>query len=106
SGYTGTAAVTANTGAGNYTGDANDTYTFTVVNGGTVGTDNNIQLSYSDSTGANTGTITLNSGDAGVFQNVAQGLQVQFGAGTLVAGQSFTVKAYVPTVQQAANASV
>jgi flagellar hook-associated protein 2 len=106
SGFTGTSVPTANTGAGNYTGASNDTYTFTVVNGGTVGTDNNIQLSYTDSSGDNTGTITLNSGDANVFQNVAQGLQIELGAGTLVAGQSFSVKAYVPTVQQASNASV
>ena len=97
---------TANTGAGAYTGNANDTYAFTVVQGGTVGTDNNIQLSYTDATGANTGTITLSSADAGVFQNVAQGLQLQLSAGTLVAGQSFTVKTYVPTVQQASHASV
>ncbi len=106
SNYTGTAVPTANTGAGNYTGDANDTYTFTVVQGGTVGTDNNIELSFADSTGANAGTITLNSGDAGVLQNVAQGLQIQLSAGTLVAGQTFSVKTYVPTVQQATNASV
>jgi flagellar hook-associated protein 2 len=104
--YTGTATPTANTGAGGYTGAANNTYTFTVVNSGTVGTDNNLQVSYTDSTGANTGTITLNSSDAGVAKNVAQGIQVQFAAGTLVAGQTFTVKAYTPVVQQAANAAV
>ena len=66
-----------------------DTYTFTVVNGGTVGTDNGIQLSYRNSSGTSTGTITLNGSDAGVFKNVAQGIQVQLGAGTLVAGQTF-----------------
>jgi len=106
SSYTGTSTPTANTGAGAYTGTSNDTYTFTVVNGGTVGTDSNIQLSYTDSSGKNTGTITLSSGDAGVSQNVAQGLQVQFSAGTLVNGQSFSVNAYTPTVQQPTNASV
>ena len=37
---------------------------------------------------------------------MAQGVQVQFGAGTLIAGQTFSVNAYVPDVQQAANASV
>jgi flagellar hook-associated protein 2 len=104
--YTGTATPTANTGAGGYTGTSNNTYTFTVTSSGTVGTDNNLQIVYTDSTGANTGTLTLNSGDAGVAKNVAQGLQVQFGAGTLVAGQTFTVKAYTPVVQQAASASV
>lgn len=104
--WTGTSAVSSNGGAGNYTGTTNNTYTFTVATGGTVGTTNGITLNYSDSTGANTGTITLNSGDAGVSKNVAQGIQVQFGAGTLVAGQTFSVDAFVPTVQQAANATV
>jgi flagellar hook-associated protein 2 len=105
-GYTGTSTPTSNSGAGNYTGTGNNTYTFTVVNGGTVGTDNGVQLSYTDSTGANTGTITLNSGDANAFKTVAQGIQIQFSAGTLVAGQTLSIGATVPTVQQAANASV
>jgi flagellar hook-associated protein 2 len=104
--WTGTSAVSDNAGSGNYTGASNNTYTFTVANGGTVGTDNGITLNYTDSTGQNTGTITLNSSDAGVFKNVAQGIQVQFGTGTLVAGQTFAVDAFVPSVQQAVNASV
>ena len=40
------------------------------------------------------------------MQNVAQGLQIQLSAGTLTAGQTFSVKAYVPTVQAAQDASV
>jgi flagellar hook-associated protein 2 len=103
--FTGTAVPTSGTAAGGYTGNANDTYTFTILNSGTVGTDS-IQLAYKDSTGANTGTITLNAGDAGVAKVVAQGLQVQLSAGTLVAGETFTVDAFVPTVQAAADASV
>jgi flagellar hook-associated protein 2 len=103
---TSTSAAVSNSGAGNYTGTSNDTYTFTVTNGGTVGSSNGIILSYADSTGANTGTITLNSGDVGVAQNVTQGLQLAFGAGTLVTGDTFTVNAYSPDVQQAADASV
>ncbi len=104
--YTGTSTPTSNLGAGAYTGTTNNTYTFTVVTGGTVGTDNGLQISYTDSTGANTGTITLNSGDADVFQNVAQGIQVKLAAGTLVAGQKFKIDAFVPTVQQASDATV
>lgn len=106
SSYTGTAVPNANVGAGTYTGTSNNTYLFTVATGGTVGTDNGITLNYTDSTGTNTGTITLNSGDAGVFKNVAQGIQVKLGAGTLNAGDKFTVDAFVPTVQQAGNAAV
>jgi flagellar hook-associated protein 2 len=105
-GYTGTATPTANTGAGGYTGSANDTYTFTVLNGGTVGTDSNLQVSYTDLNGAHQGVLTLGTGDAGVNKAVDQGLQVQFAAGTLVAGQTFSVKTYVPGVQNATNASV
>jgi flagellar hook-associated protein 2 len=105
-GYTGTSTPTSNAGAGTYTGAGNNTYTFTVVNGGTVGTDGGIQIAYTDSTGTNTGTITLNSSDANTLETVAQGIQVQFSAGTLVAGQTFSINGYVPTVQQASNASV
>ncbi|HTU19772.1 MAG TPA: flagellar filament capping protein FliD [Gemmataceae bacterium] len=106
SNWSGTSTPTSNSGSGAYTGAANDTYTFTVTNGGTVGTDNGITLSYTDSSGANTGTITLNAGDAGALQNVAQGLQVQFNAGTLVTGNTFTITGFNPNVQSAANASI
>ena len=40
------------------------------------------------------------------MKTVAQGIGIQFGAGTLVAGDKFSVKAFVPTVQAAADASV
>lgn len=105
-GFTGTSTPTTKAGAGAYTGSTNNRYEVTVVNGGTVGTDNGIRLSFTDSTGANTGTITLNSGDAGVFKDLAQGVKVQFAAGTLIAGQKFTIDTFVPTVQAAADASV
>jgi flagellar capping protein FliD len=102
-----TSSATAQSNAGSgYTGTANNLYTFRVVAGGVVGTDDNIQLSYTDATGANTGTITLNSGDANVLKTAAQGVGVQFAAGTLVAGDSFQIKAFVPTVQAASDASV
>src|SRR5262249_13084878 len=104
--YTGTAVPTSNRGAGNFTGTSNNTYTFTVLTGGTVGTDNNLQIAYADSSGTHTGTITLNAGDVDAFQTVAEGVQVKFSAGTLVAGQTFTIKGSVPVVQQASNASV
>ncbi len=106
SNWSGTATPTSNSGSGGYTGSGNDTYTFTVTNGGTVGTTNGITLSYTDSSGANTGTITLNAGDAGVMKTVAQGIQVQFNAGTLVTGNTFTIKGFNPNVQAAANASI
>ena len=103
--FSGTSTVQSNAGTG-YTGSSNDDYTFTVVQGGTVGTANNIQLSYTDASGNNSGTITLNQNDANTLINVAQGVQVQFSAGTLNTGDSFSVKTFVPTVQAAGNASV
>lgn len=106
SNWSGTSTPTSNSGSGTYTGTSNDSYTFTVTNGGTVGTTNGITLSYTDSSGANTGTITLNSSDAGVLQTVAQGIGVQFKAGTLVTGNTFTINAANPNVQAAANASI
>ncbi len=103
---TGTASFSASAATGGYTGAANDTYTFTVKSGGTVGTDA-VQVSFTNRDGTKTGTITLNSpADVGAPKDVADGLQVQFGAGTLNAGDTFTVDAFVPTVQQATGASV
>ncbi|MBX9678250.1 MAG: flagellar filament capping protein FliD [Gemmataceae bacterium] len=92
--------------AGTYTGASNNTFSFEVLSGGTVGTDNGIQLSYKDKTGTKTGTITLNAADVGVAKTVVDGLQVQFDSGSLVAGNTFQVKAFVPTVQAAQDAQV
>ena len=77
-----------------------------MANGGTVGTSNGITLNYTDSSGTHTGTVTLDAGDAGVSKNVAQGLQIAFAAGSLSTGDTFTVKAFDPNVQQATDASV
>jgi flagellar capping protein FliD len=104
--FTGTSTPASNSGTGAYTGTTNNRYTFTVVQGGTVGLSLDIQIAYTDSTGANTGTITLGLGDIDVFKTVAQGVQVKFSSGTLVAGEKFTLDTYVPTVQQAADASL
>ena len=104
--FTGTSAVASNTGAGGYTGASNDKFTFTVATGGTVGTDNGIEVAYTNASGSITGTLTLSNTDTDVLKDVANGVQVKFGAGTLIAGQKFSVDTAVPTVQQAADASV
>ncbi|MEK6257854.1 MAG: flagellar filament capping protein FliD [Planctomycetota bacterium] len=106
SGFTGTSAVASNSGAGNYTGTANDSFTFTVVGAGTVGTDNGIQIAYSNNSGTQTGTITVDQADVNVAKSVVDGVEVQFGAGTLGAGDTFTVDVFAPTIQSAANAQV
>lgn len=102
-GFTGTSAITS---SGTYTGGSNDTFTFKVVTGGTVGTDNGIQLSYSNSSGTQTGTITLNNTDTDTPKAVVDGVQVQFGAGTLTANDQFTVNTFTPSIQTAADAQV
>lgn len=104
--YSGTASVTANSGAGSYTGTANDTFQFTVQTGGTVGTDNGIQIAYSNASGSKIGTLTLSQTDAGVAQTVIDGVQVTLGAGTLTSGDQFSVDVFAPTVQAAQNAQV
>ncbi len=104
--FTGTSAVTANSGAGNYTGTANDTYTFSIVNGGTVGTDGGIQVSYTNSSGTKTGTLTVSPSDVNVAKDVVDGVQVKFAAGTLKTGDQFTVNVFAPTIQTASNAQV
>ena len=106
SSFTGTSSLTSNSGAGGFTGTSNDTFNFTVVAGGTVGTDNGIQVSYTNQSGSLTGTITVDQADMGVNQSVASGIEVQFGSGTLVSGDKFSIDGFVPTVQAATNAQV
>lgn len=104
--FSGTSAVTSNAGSGAYTGTSNDTFTFTVTNGGTVGTDNGIRLSYTNRDGTLTGSITVDQADVGTLKGVADGVQVQFGAGTLNAGDAFSISVFSPKVQTAADAKV
>jgi len=104
--FTGTSAVTSNSGPGGYTGSRNDTFTFKVTSGGTVGTDNGIQLSYSNSDGTQSGTLTVNAADVGQPINVVDGVQVQFAAGTLAANDKFSVSVFSPTIQEATDAQV
>ena len=103
---TGTSIPTANTGPGTYTGTSNETFTFTVTGAGTVGTDDGLQVEYTNIAGDQTGTLTINAADAATNLSVAQGIEVQFSAGTLVAGDTFTIDAFVPNVQDAQDAEV
>ncbi len=104
--FSGSSVPASNAGADSYSGTDNDTYTFTVVSGGTVGADDGIQIQFSDGSGDNTGVIILGATDVDVFKDVAEGLRVKFSAGTLVAGDSFTVDVHVTTLQEAQNASI
>ena len=116
---TSTATVTSNVGAGGYLGAKNNTYTFTVANTGTVGT-NAITLNVTDSTGDTLQSITIPSGaGATAAQTVyvaatgggspqSTGVQISVGGTgkTLESGDTFTVNAYIPTVQAAQDSSV
>lgn len=102
---TGSSLATSNRGAGTYTGSASKTYTVTVVSGGTVGSDT-IALQYQDSTGTNSGTITLNPGDINVYKSLAEGVQVKFSAGTLNNGDQFTIDVFAPLIQAPSSAAV
>lgn len=103
--FSGTSSISSNTGT-NYTGTSNDTFTFTVLNNGTVGTDDGIQVSYTNSSGTKTGTLTINASDVGTAKSVVDGVQVTFGAGSLKANDQFTVNVFSPTIQAATNSQV
>lgn len=104
--FSGTSAITSNSGAGGYSGSSNDTFTFTVQSSGTVGTDDGLQVAYANANGSKTGTLILNAADAGVAKSVVDGVQLTFAAGSLVAGDQFSVDVFAPTIQTAANAQI
>lgn len=110
SAFTGTATVTSNSGAGSYTGSANDTYTFSVTGSdgtNTIGTDN-ITIQYSDGSGEITGSFTLNATYVnGSSVSIAEGIELKFNTGeTLNVNDTFTVDGFVPTVQAAVDAEI
>lgn len=95
-------------GAGaSYTGSSNKTYTFTVAGSGsqTVG-DGDITLNWSD--GTNSGSIVVSAADTEVALSGdgADGLTLEFSAGTLVAGDTFEVQTFSPLLQKAQDARV
>jgi flagellar hook-associated protein 2 len=103
-GWSGTSAVAS---AGNYAGTTNKTFAFTVGGTGaqTVG-GGAITINWVDSVG-NTGSFQLAGGyTPGTAIDVAEGVQVSFGAGDLVGGQKFNVDVYNPTLVQAQDAQV
>ena len=104
--YSGTSSITSNAGAGGYSGVTNESFTFTMQNSGTIGTDNGLQVAYSNTSGTKTGTLTLSATDVGVTKSVVDGVQVTFDAGSLVAGEKFSVDVFAPTIQDAANAQI
>jgi flagellar hook-associated protein 2 len=91
--------------AGTYTGALSQSYQFTVLSGGTVGS-SAITIQYTSDSGQS-GTITVpqNYPPQSPISIIA-GLNLTLGSGTLNAGDQFSVAAFNPTVVQAQNASV
>ena len=88
---------------GTYAGTLSQGYHFTVTSGGTAGTDA-ITIGYTSDSGQ-TGTIDVASDyTPGTPITVANGLTLSLSAGTLVAGDKFSVAAFNPTIVNAQNA--
>jgi flagellar hook-associated protein 2 len=89
---------------GTYTGTLSQGYEFTVTNGGTVGTDP-ITIAWTSDSGE-AGTITVPTTYSGQALNVADGVTLTLGSGTLNTNDSFGAGAFVPQVAQAQNATL
>jgi flagellar hook-associated protein 2 len=62
-------------------------------------------VNWVDSLG-NTGTVNVAPANAGNLLNVAEGVQFKLDAGTVIAGQSFNIDVFNPTLTAAQNANV
>jgi flagellar hook-associated protein 2 len=100
SSVTGTSTPTI---GGSYTGSLSQAYQFSVVSGGTIGTDP-ITLKWTSDSGES-GTLNIPANASGPTA-VADGLTVSLGSGTLNVGDSFSAAAFVPKVSDAQNATV
>ncbi len=100
SSVSGTATPTV---GGSYTGSLSQAYQFSVVSGGTLGTDP-LTLKWTSDSGES-GTLNIAAGDPDPIA-VVDGLTVSLGSGTLKAGDSFTAAAFVPKVSDAQNATL
>jgi len=99
--YSGTA-----TAAGTYTGTAGATYIVEIVSGGDIGA---ATYRVSEDGGNTWGTTQTLTATIDVYDDVNGsdlGAQMSFTAGTFAAGDTFTMRAFVPTVQQPQDALV
>ncbi|MCH9031652.1 MAG: flagellar filament capping protein FliD [candidate division Zixibacteria bacterium] len=99
-------AVSLGAGA-SYSGAENKIYTFTIAGTGTqtVGS-GDITVNWSD--GTNSGSITVSAADTEITLTGtgSDGLTVSFGAGDLIAGDTFTVSSFAPTLQNPSDAKL
>jgi flagellar hook-associated protein 2 len=100
SSVTGTAAPTVD---GTYTGSLSQSYNFSVVGGGTVGTDP-LTINWTSDSGES-GTLNVPANNSGPI-TVADGLTLSLGSGTLNTGDTFSAATFLPQVSAARNAVV
>jgi phage tail sheath protein FI len=81
------------TTSGSYTGSAQKTITFTVTVPGTIGTDD-ITINRDDGVDP---IYISSSYTTGTWIDISEGVRLSFGAGSLVASESFTVTIHPPT---------
>ena len=80
--------------SGIYSGDINDTYTFTVSGTGSVG-NGTLSVVVTNSGGDIVGTLDVGSGyAAGDTLGVAEGVEISFGVGDLNSGETFTLDVF------------
>ncbi|MBD3180318.1 MAG: flagellar filament capping protein FliD [Candidatus Latescibacteria bacterium] len=90
---------------GNYTGNTDATFSFTVTGGGTVGSDE-IELSYTDG-GDISGVVTIPSSAApGTEFEFYGGASISLEAGTVTEGDTFSVGVTSSTVQAPLNSQI
>jgi flagellar hook-associated protein 2 len=102
-GWTGTSAITT---GGTYSGSTNKTYSFTIGGTGTqtIGVAP-INVNWVDSLG-NTGTVIIPGGYGGTPITVAEGVELTFGSGDLVGGETFDTDVFTPQLTAAQDAQV
>lgn len=89
---------------GHYTGGADAVFSFSVVTGGVVGSDD-IVIDWSNDQG-DSGQVVLDASYAGEDVEVLGSLTLSFGAGDLQAGDDWTVSGTSSTIQAAQDAKI
>ncbi len=90
SAVSGTARATL---SGAYQGASNDTWTFQVLGGGSVGVTSGLQVAVRNTAGDLVATLNVGKGyEAGTRLEVADGVQIAFGPGTFNAGDAFSTR--------------
>ncbi len=100
----GSAAVTLGAGA-SYSGNQNKVYTFTVAGSGTqtIGS-GTITINWTDGTNSGSLDVTAADSEVALTGDGSDGLTLNFGSGTLAAGDEFQVQTFTPLLQKASDA--